>query len=136
MLTRHDLRWTYKIFQIGSALNVFPVTFEPVTGQMKSQDSGLKKCIFKIWQTLGFCHIFYLTLRTIYTGHFSGSTYRDFLSLMIILCVTFLGIFRYTDFIFVTRIEANVKVYNELLRIRGEIIWHFEKTQFNYKFYF
>ena len=122
MLTRHDLRLTYKIFQVGSALNIFPVTFDPVTGQMKSQESRLRRFIFKIWQTLGFSHISYIILRTVQAGYFSESTYSDVIPLMITLCTAFSGIFIYTNFIFVTRAQENVKVYNELLRIRGEII--------------
>ena len=128
MLTRHDLRWSYKIFQVGSALNIFPVTFDPVTGRMKSQKSGLRRFIFRIWQTVGLSHIFYIVLRTVQTGLSSETKYRDFTPLMLTLCVIFTGFFLYTDFMFLKRVEENVKVYNELLRIRGEIISHFGKT--------
>ena len=122
MLTRQDLRWSCKIFQIGSTLNIFPVTFDPVTGQMKSQKSGLRRFIFRIWQAVGLSHIFYIVLLTIQTGLSSETKYRDFTPLMLTMCVTFIGMFLHTNFMFLDTVEENVKVYNELLRIRGEFI--------------
>ena len=122
MLTRHDLRWNYKTFQVGSALNIFPVTFDPVTGQMKIQESGWRNFIFKIIQTLQLFHVSYIILRIVQTRYSSGNSYSDVIPLMFIMYILLMGMFLYINFTFVTRAEENAKVYNELLRILGEII--------------
>ena len=133
MLTRHDLRWSYKIFQVLSAMNIFPVTFDPVTGQMSRQTSMWRNVIFKIWLLLGLTHIFYIAMRTGQAIFLSESaTHKDFFPMMSIILFGFLTFFLFLYLPFGPGIVENVAVFNEILRMRGK---EFPPPKYNFKFF-
>ena len=120
MLTRRDLRWIYSIFKLASILSIFPVSFDPRTRQMKVERSIWKKIVFKTWHTLSILHFFYVTLRTFQLDIFSSSSpYRDFLPMMGIISSGICVISMQPHLMFIHSGEENVKVYNQILRNRG-----------------
>ena len=119
MLTRQDLRWNYMVLNLASKLNIFPVSFDRVTGRMRIQRSKYRKILFRVWVALGFAHSFYLTMKTVQAGVFSKTSYGDFFPMMVMLSFGILCTTLFAHLLFISRPGENVKVYNEILGIRG-----------------
>ena len=133
MLTRHDLRWIYGLFKLMSSLNLIPVTFDPVTGQMRRQTSVKRNVIFKIWLLLGLTHISYIGIRTGQAIFFmENETHKDFFPMMSIILFGFLTFFLFLYLPFGPGIVENVAVFNEILRMRGK---EFPPPKYNFKFF-
>ena len=120
MLTRHDLRWIYKVFKLASILNIYPVTFDSVTDQMKIQESKPRKFISYAWLAVLFCHFIYTGVGTIRAAFFTENSYTDFVPVMICFTYGFFSVVTSTHLMFFQRVQENVVVYNEILRIRGK----------------
>ena len=120
MLTRHNLRWNYRVLKLASILNIYPVTFDSVTGQMKIQESKPRKFISYAWLAVLFCHFIYTGVGTIRAAFFSGPSYTDFVPVMISFVYGMFCVGTSTHLMFSQRAQENVVVYNEVLRIRSK----------------
>ena len=119
MLTKRDLRVNYFFFKLASVLNLIPVTFDPLTGRMRAQSSSIRKFIFKCWQALGLYTFTFLFSRTFYSLTYTNLS-LDFIPVMGIGSTAFCCAFLAAHFMFDTNLEENIKVYNEIMRIRGK----------------
>ena len=133
MLTKEDLKWTYKLQSIYSKLMIFPVTFRPNIvggegpGQMDSETPIWKRVGFKIVQILVFAHTFFISFRTLEYMSGNGSSGLDLdknldwdlVPMMLIFTATFVTMNINNYLIFDVGREVNAKVYNETLKLRG-----------------
>ena len=121
MLTKWDLRWVYRWTRFCSKLNLLPVTFDPVTGQIRRQRTVWRNVMFHVWILLGLAHNFFMVARTVHVIILSESdTYRDFIPMIVIICHGFLTCTTILYLPVVTGAEENFIVFNEILRIRGK----------------
>ena len=122
MLTRHDLRLTYKILKLASDHHIIPVTFDTLSGRMRCQSLDSSNRVFPLLLTIGLSHGLLMTLRTIQVGLFSdlGEILEDYIPLMIIMigATSFSALTAY--FLFFRDVVENAVVYNEILGIRGK----------------
>ena len=139
MLTSEDLSWSYKSFSLSSKLNLFPVTFRPVLlgGQMETgQVSTWKKIGFKFYQMIFTCRMIFISFRTLQymTGFgFSGEETNlnwDFVPILLIFTAAFVTGNFIAYFIFDVGRELNVKLYNELIKLRGKVQIHLLNEKF------
>jgi len=122
MLTRLDLKWNYSTFSFLSKINLIPVIFNELTGQMETQKSIWRKIQFKLWQLLFLSQTIFVTIRTGRSAFFAGDQSDwDFTPIMIILCSVYIGIFSMIYTMFDSGRDLNIKVYNEILKIRGTL---------------
>jgi hypothetical protein len=120
MLTRLDLKWNYATFSVLSNLNLIPVIFNGLTGQMENQKSVWKKIQFKLWQLLFLSQTIFMTIRTGRSAFFTGyQSVWDFTPIMVIFCTGYITTFSMFYTMFDSGRDLNMKVYNEILKIRG-----------------
>ena len=137
MLTKRDLRWTWKLFSLFSKLMWIPVTFKPVMSgghgsQMESGDISIWRRIgFKIVQVLFMCQSLFVTIRTLeyvsygnsgFFGEKSDDADLDWDYVPILLCFTasYLSYNAVAYLIFHAGRELNTKVFNEFIRLLGK----------------
>ena len=125
MLRTRHLYLNRLIFYLLAKLCIIPVTFDPLTGHMKSTESFLTKLTFKGWQTFFFCHSNYIKFRTIQAvyefNHDEESVGGwEFIPIMLIGIVTFDYSLCMSYFMFDKGRDVVVKIYNEILGILGE----------------
>jgi len=140
MLTKKDLKWTNLFLSIYSKLGIIPATFKPDVlgkgaGQMQSGKISIRKRItFKLAQMLLTGHSVFILFRTLeYAtgGGLVGGKYGekeeeedevldwDLVPMMLIFTNSFLTMDVTTHLIFNYARQLNVKVYNEILKLRG-----------------
>ena len=120
MLTRLDLKWNYLAFSLLSKLNLIPVNFNELTGQMENQKSIWKKIQFKLWQLLFLSQTIFMSIRTGQSAFFAGGQSDwDFTPIMVISCTAYIAAFSTIYTMFDSGRDLNIKVYNEILKIRG-----------------
>ena len=125
MLTREDLRWNFHLFSFASAVNVIPVSFHPLSGQMICERSMLRKFGFKFWQFLAFSQTIWILkggLESLMSAQGSG---RDKIPIMLLMAVGFGAMTTITFCIFDKGRELNCKLFNEIQRIRGKLNFTF-----------
>ena len=135
MLTKRDLRWTQKFFDLYSNLMLIPVTFQPVMlggggGLMESGKISIWRRIgFKMSQLLFTCQTLFVFIRTFeyvkygdagFFGRGSGHLNWDFVPVMIIGSVAYLVYDVIGHLIFDVGRELNKKVFNEIFKLRGK----------------
>ena len=121
MLTKRDLILHYKVYSWGSALNLFPFTFDRF-GQMRHENSIWRRIWFIFWELLYISQILFMTLRTIHYIGFTETEHLDwdYVPLMLIQVIGYGTVYSFPYIIFNKGQELNVKVYNEILKIRGK----------------
>ena len=135
MLTKSDLQWNHLAFQYASKLGLIPVTFDPTTGQMEFSESIKRQIIFKTWESLLFCHLVYVKIRTIQAFIVLQSSEDpdpnyDLLPIMLILSIGLDCFFSVVFSVFEGgHGSTNVKIYNEIFKMLG-------KNAISTKFYY
>ena len=131
MLTKRDLRPTYKTFNFFSSLNLFPISFKPILlgGQMESGKSSIWKRIgFKMWQVLLTAQTLFILSCTLsyVTGVGFGLSGRtvdvdwDFFPMILILLKSSLAVNLSNFLMFDPGRELTRNIYNEIIKLRGK----------------
>ena len=138
MLTKQNLRWTYKLFHLYSSLMLIPVTFKPaflgeLASQMESEKASIwRRLGFKVAQIFLICQTLFISFRTLdcmtgVSGFFFGENDGedvdldwDFVPIMLCFTVSFLTLNPIIYFIFDVGRELNTKIYNEIFKLRGK----------------
>ena len=131
MLTKGDLRWNDKVFSLYSDLMLLPVTFRPDSmwegaGEMRTEKSSIwRRIAFKFFQIVVNCDTFFMAFRILEC--MMGGDERDdadldwdLLPMMIIFFSGYLTVDVNTYFIFDSGRQLNIKIYNELRKLRGK----------------
>ena len=135
MLTKRDLGWNYGTFFLVSRLNLIPMIFERnatrtgLENEMRGQKSTWRKLMFHAWQTLFLSHCLYVDFRAAQFAakSFSGDSGDlqkdlDLVPLTMIMAVGFIALFLISFFVLGRGRDLSVKLYNEVLKIRGKFI--------------
>ena len=123
MLSREDLSWNYGVFKASSALNIFPVRFNQLTGEMEldGERSTLREFLFKVLYLIEFGYLINLTWKSVRSKFFSDNSYADFTPFMFMIAVTYFAVWVIVYLAFMKGLSKNIRVYNEILKIRGNI---------------
>ena len=137
MLTKEDLKWTYKCLSLYSKLGIIPVTFKPAgilgegAGEMRTGEVSIWKRVgFKLTQTLFTSQTLFISFRTLeYVtqgvfledgGQQDTDLDWDLVPMLLIFTDGYLTFDVTTHFIFDFGRQLNAKIYNEILKLRGE----------------
>jgi len=123
MLSRWDLRWVYRSFNLSSALHLFPVMFEPSLipgGKMECGEISMGKGIgFKFHQLIFTCQMLFISSRTLQYTSAETEFDWDFVPIMLIFTGGFWTMNSMAHTMFKSCWGLTVKMYNEILKLRG-----------------
>ena len=125
MMEHGDSRLTDSAFVFASTLRIIPVTFDGKTGRMRKaegKNGRQREFLYKVWSILGSLHILYMSLRLLNSFIYLKDVSWDFVLVIMTLTEGYCSVSVISFILFQTSLEENIKVFNEIINLRGNFI--------------